>query len=170
MNWEALGALAELLGACAVFATLVYLAVQIRQNTSAIRSSASQDVHANFANWYAQTQSDPALLDISIRGMEDYGSLSQTERAQFIALFMTFTIHTQNAFYKWRDGSLAPELWKGWEYVSMNIFATPGGKTFWEERRYLFADAFQKYVSEEILTRSPHPDARAWGAFSVVGS
>ena len=32
MNWEAIGALAELCGAAALVATLVYLAVQIRQN------------------------------------------------------------------------------------------------------------------------------------------
>ncbi|MGK0261059.1 MAG: hypothetical protein ACI96M_004515 [Candidatus Azotimanducaceae bacterium] len=30
INWDALGAIAELLGAIAVFATLAYLAVQIR--------------------------------------------------------------------------------------------------------------------------------------------
>ena len=62
---------------------------------------------------------------------------------------------------------LAPELWRGWEYVSMNIFSTPGGKAFWSERSDLFADAFQKYVAEDIIPRQPHPQARAWGAFSV---
>ena len=167
MNWEAVGAVGEVLGALAVFATLVYLAVQIRQNTSALQSSASQAVHENFALWYGQTQSDPVLLEVSIRGMEDYSALSTIERAQFIALFMNFSIHTQNAFYKWREGSLSPELWRGWEYVSMNIFSTPGGKVFWNERRYLFADAFQKFVAEDIMTRTPHPDAKAWGAFDI---
>jgi len=77
------------------------------------------------------------------------------------ALFMNFSIHTQNAFYKWREGSLAQELWRGWEYVAMKIFSTSGGKDFWSERSYLFADAFQKFVSEGILTRSPHPQAKA---------
>jgi hypothetical protein len=168
MNWEAIGAVAELLGALAVFVTLIYLAMQIRQNTGAVQSAASQAVHENFALWYGKTQSDPVLLDVSIRGMADYWSLSQIEKAQFIALFMNFTIHTQNAYYKWQEGSLAPELWRGWEYVSMNIFATPGGKDFWAERSYLFADAFQKFVTEEIMTRTPHPDAKAWGAFDVA--
>jgi hypothetical protein len=168
LNWEAIGALAEVLGALAVFVTLAYLAAQIRQNTGALNSAASQAVHENFAHWYGQMQSDPELLDVSIRGMADYSSLSQTERAQFIALFMNFSIHTQNAFYKWREGSLAPELWRGWEYVSMNIFATSGGKDFWNERSYLFADAFQKYVAEDIMTRTPHPQAKAWGAFDIA--
>ena len=37
MNWDALGAIAELLGAVAVFFTLAYLALQVRQNANALR-------------------------------------------------------------------------------------------------------------------------------------
>ena len=34
MDWEAIGAIGEVLGAAGVLATLVYLATQIRQNTT----------------------------------------------------------------------------------------------------------------------------------------
>ena len=39
MNWDAIGAIAELLGAVGVIASLVYLAGQIRQNSRLVRSS-----------------------------------------------------------------------------------------------------------------------------------
>ena len=42
MNWEAIGAVGEVLGAVGVIATLGYLAVQIRQNTRTVKSSAYQ--------------------------------------------------------------------------------------------------------------------------------
>lgn len=38
MSWEALGAIAETIGAIGVIATLAYLAIQIAQNTRAIRA------------------------------------------------------------------------------------------------------------------------------------
>ena len=41
MNWEAIGAIAESLGAIGVIATLAYLAQQIRHNTSMGRSAAA---------------------------------------------------------------------------------------------------------------------------------
>ena len=44
MNWEAIGAIGEVAGAVAVFASLVYLALQIRQNTRAIRGSAEREM------------------------------------------------------------------------------------------------------------------------------
>jgi len=40
MKWETIGAIDEIVGASAVFATLIYLAVQIRQNTRAVRAAA----------------------------------------------------------------------------------------------------------------------------------
>ena len=38
MNWDAFGALAELLGAIGVVASLIYLATQVRQNSRHVRS------------------------------------------------------------------------------------------------------------------------------------
>ena len=46
MNWEALGAIGEIVGAVAVIATLGYLAVQIRQNTRSVRAATLQSVLA----------------------------------------------------------------------------------------------------------------------------
>jgi hypothetical protein len=159
--------IAEIVGAVAIIASLVFVGLEVRQNTSAIQSSAAQSVHENFAAWYLALPSEPALLAISTKGMRDYDSLTDTEKAQFLALFMAFCSNTQDAFYKWREGSLAPELWKSWEFVSMNFFSTQGGAAFWEERGYMFADAFQLYVMEDLMKRKPHPKAKPFGAFRI---
>ena len=42
MNWDAIGAIGQILGALAVFITLVYLAIQIRQVRRQMRLSANQ--------------------------------------------------------------------------------------------------------------------------------
>ena len=47
MNWEAIGAGGEMLGALGVIATLGYLAVQIRQNTRSIKDSAFQEISSS---------------------------------------------------------------------------------------------------------------------------
>ena len=39
MNWDALGAIGELIGAVAVIATLVYVAAQVRENTKSLEGS-----------------------------------------------------------------------------------------------------------------------------------
>ncbi len=47
MNWDAIGAIAELLGAIGVIGSLVYLATQIRQNTTTVRASGSAAMRGN---------------------------------------------------------------------------------------------------------------------------
>jgi hypothetical protein len=44
VNWEAIGAIGEVLGAAAVVATLGYLAVQIRKKSRAVKNSAAQSM------------------------------------------------------------------------------------------------------------------------------
>ncbi len=39
MNWDAIGAIGEVLGALGVIATLIYLTTQLRLNTNAMRAS-----------------------------------------------------------------------------------------------------------------------------------
>jgi hypothetical protein len=44
MEWEAIGAIGELIGATAVVLTLIFLAVQLRQNTKAVEDSRNATV------------------------------------------------------------------------------------------------------------------------------
>ena len=71
----------ELIGLAAIVVTLVFVGFELRQNTRAVESSATQEVHANFASWYESLQSDPELLLITVKGMQDYSSLSTAEKA-----------------------------------------------------------------------------------------
>ena len=48
MNWDALGAIAEFVGAIAVIATLIYLAIQIRQNTRSMDENRKVELSRNY--------------------------------------------------------------------------------------------------------------------------
>ena len=156
---DQIASFSALIGAIGVIISLVYVGRQLRQQ-------GAQTVHDNFSGWYTSVQGDPELLAISIKGMQDYVSLTQIEKAQFIAMFMAFTSHSQNAFYKLKDGSLSPDLWRCWEYVSMNFLATPGGKAFWDERGYMFSDRYRAHV-KQVVVQKLHPAAKPWGAFDI---
>ena len=44
MNWDAIGAIGEILGAAAVFASLIYLAVQIRSSSKIATGESEREV------------------------------------------------------------------------------------------------------------------------------
>jgi len=165
-----LGSLGELVGAIATVATLAYLAVQIRNSTSAVKAASAQSVHENFATWYRMLATNAEVSAITTKGCRDYSSLSETEKGQFIALSMAMLLCSQDAFLKWREGSLSGELWVGWEFVVQNLILSPGGKELWRERGYMFGSAYREYVEGDLIRRAPHPDAMPLGAFSLSGA
>lgn len=83
MNWDALGAIGEIIGAAAVFATLVYLAVQIRQNTGAVRAAVLNSSVVAVTDIRAKLFGDPNLTDIYIRGLDDPDGLNVVDKARF---------------------------------------------------------------------------------------
>src|SRR6267154_2178390 len=169
MNLNDLANLGQIIGALAVVISLFYVASQIRQNTNAVRSATAQTVDEHFAKWYHLVAADDELAQIVPKGLRDYTSLSEKERVRLVATFMAFLSYSQNAFLKWREGLLAPPLWRGWELVIMNLVCAPGGKAFWKDRAYMFGDEFRQYIESDLMTREPHPDAKPMGAFSIGG-
>ena len=159
--------LAQVIGALAVVISLAYVGVQIKRNTSAVRSATAQAIHNNYGDWYMNLMSDAELNRIALKGLKDYSSLNEIEKAQFIQTFMAFISFSQNAFYQWREKALSPWLWDGWELLTMNLLAAPGGEGFWKERGYVFGKEYRDYVEKVILTRKPHPEARPFGAFKI---
>ena len=159
--------LAQVIGAIAVVISLFYVGFQIKRNTSAVRSATAQAVHDNYADWYMNLMGNAELNRIAIKGLKDYSSLDETEKAQFIETFMAFISFSQNAFYQWQAKALSPPLWVSRELLTMNLLASPGGKEFWKERGYIFGNEYRGYVEKVILTRKPHPEARPFGAFKI---
>ena len=167
MSLNDLANIGQVIGAVAVVISLIYVAMQIRQNTAAVRAATAQSVHEHFANWYQQFATDASLAEVAVKGLKDYASLSETEKARFVSIFMAFLSYGQNAFLKWRQGLLSPSLWIGWEQVLMNLLGAPGGKGLWKERAYLFGEEFRRHVEGDLMKRTPHPDAKPLGAFSI---
>lgn len=167
MTLQDLGNLGEILGALAVVISLFYVGSQIRQNTAAVRSSTAQAVHDNYASWYGQIAANGELAQISVKGLKDYTVLSEVEKARFVSICMAFLSFSQNAFYQWREGSLRPQLWVGWEALMINLVSSPGGKLFWAERAYAFGDEFRAHVENVIMKRTPAPEAKAFGVFKI---
>mgnify|MGYP001554919510 FL=1 len=80
MNWDAIGAIGEVLGALGVIATLIYLTTQIRQNTNAMRAS-SLDSETQISNDVRLgILSDPELTKIYYEGLKNVASLNDIER------------------------------------------------------------------------------------------
>jgi hypothetical protein len=126
MNWEALGAIGELSGAAGVVITLVYLAIQIRQNTQSMeegrrlalaqtyqmRADALQSmvVHA------ASSEIGRIIVKLTQLGYpENVGALDELtdeEKGRFRLWQIAQQTHWDNTFFQYQQGYLDKEYYE----------------------------------------------------------
>jgi cell division protein FtsL len=80
MNWEAIGALGEWVGALAVLATLAYLALQIKQKSQSIGSNIELEASSQLARIVSRISDDSNLKRIYDDVADKKGLSSEDER------------------------------------------------------------------------------------------
>lgn len=150
MNWEALGAIGEVVGAIGVIVTLGYLAVQIRQNTASLKSSTLQTMLEAAAGLHDLCASDPDLGRIFLKGVGNRASLTEEEAPRFEFLMMSFLRRFENIYNQGVSGQLTESDWSGVKVSSLNTLARPGAREWWHANQHRFSPSFVKWVSTEI--------------------
>ena len=129
MNWDAIGAIAEIAGAIAVVTTLVYFVMQIRQYATGLRSATFHTTMQEF-NQINVAQLDPALADLLDRGMDDPGSLCSTETYQFGWIMRVYVNIWENMYQQYLQGACPESYWLPYARQAKVLLATPGGRAF----------------------------------------
>ena len=153
MNWEAVGAVGELLGAVGVIATLGYLALQIRQNTTTVRAGTSAAISESLARLLEVIGSDPRTARLWIRGLGGDPSLDPEDVLQFGLLFGSYMRRIENAYYQQLRGFLDSEQWQTTERTLSSVMGSMGGKGWWARSRHIYSDRFAMYVDTCIAER-----------------
>lgn len=164
MNWDALGAIGETLGAIGVIVTLIYLARQISQNTRAMRLSTSHSIATAAREWNRPLLADPELAWTFQVGTEDPSQLDRKEQARFIELCFSLLRMFEDAQYQFDHGALDPDIWTGYEKLYAAYAKAPGFQAYWAKRKETFRPEFREFIDgyepAEIAT---------WGALKQKG-
>jgi hypothetical protein len=155
MNWDAVAAAGQVIGAGGIIATLIYLARQIKQNTKAMRMSVAHSTAMDARDW-----NKPLLADADLALVfQDPSSLSKKEAARFMELCFSLLRMFENAHYQFQNGTLDAEIWDGYRRLYIAYAKAPGFQAYWKERRQTFRPEFQAFIDDH-----PLPEVRTWGA------
>ena len=138
MNWDAVGAIAESVGAVGVIATLAYLAVQVRENAEQLRLGRAQDVSASIQDGFAPIYY-PGNPRIWHKGRFHPEDLDEDDARTF-ELFMDRQLYIlQNIVYQHDHGLVDDEIFSASLVIMKDlVVSSPGGSAHWEKRRHLF--------------------------------
>jgi hypothetical protein len=158
MSLEDLGNVGEFVAAIAVVLSLIYLAVQIRQNTSSVRASTFHECSGRAGDLTRAIAEHKELARILLMGL---GGLEQLEddadRVRFVSLIHTLFRDYEDLFFQYQAGTISSETWEARRYSLRNMLSNPGFTSFWDLRRLYYTESFRRFVETERETSEPLP-------------
>jgi hypothetical protein len=169
MNWDAIGAIGQILGAALVGISLIYLSVQMRQNTASLRSSTFLSISAQMGATMEimATHSDLAPLLISAQAGLD--GLPPPERARFGFLMMMAFRRVETVVVQRHLGFIEAELTDGFERSAVSALASKGAREWWDGSKAAFSNLFSTWVDGKLASGLPAPIHAGFGLRKADG-
>jgi hypothetical protein len=150
MNWDAVGAVGEVVGAVAVVISLIYLAFQIKHNTHesrAVRAQALMGANSDFNEFVGGTAELSKLIK---SGMQNFAALTGDEQFQYGMLAFSILNRYDFAYHQYLDGELDEKHWGKIDYELPLFMSLPGMQAWWANDKVRFSKEFVSYVEKRV--------------------
>ena len=150
MSIQDLGSLGEFIAAIATIATLVYLAVQIRQNTDTVRNQSETTVSQQLADWCGQVVTTPGLSALYDKAARDPGNLDNEERALFLWMIAQLFLIYEGHYHLYKKGFIVQSAWGAKENLMLGLLQNPVVRDWWDSRVSPMSPEFFDYLEPKI--------------------
>lgn len=155
MNWEAISAIGQIVGALGVIVSVIYLALQVRSNARQTRLASMRTLSGAFNQWLQSIAEIPQVGELYYRGMRDFASIEGADLPRFSAMMDHMFRIYEDMYYQHLEGHLDPRVWRGFEAPMRDIIAYPGAQAWWRGRSHWFSREFADFI--EGLARTARP-------------
>ena len=145
----------EFLSGIGVIITLIFVGVQLRQNTRAIQRSTAREAGNALVAAVTVTAESAELSDIIVRALESPESLTVVEKTRFDSWFYCWLHAHEQEHLVSRESVYLDELLAPKRRAIAGNLLTLGGAQWWQERRAWFTDHFQAVVDDIIANPPP---------------
>ena len=154
MDLQTLANLGEVVGAAVVVLSLIYLAVQVRQNTQAQRTENYSRAQDRLAAIQSMLGKDSEISLIVSKGALDTSKLTPQERMRFTwSMYEVFGAF-EFMFHASRTGAIPEEVWNRWSSAVAWWLTFPGIQAWWQARPIPFTESFTGFM-ESLLKDNP---------------
>jgi hypothetical protein len=165
MNWEAIGAVGEIVGAFAVVITIAFLVFQLRQNTIALRQQ-SERASADAIHAWSRTMMDPSVSGAVSKGyLEAEAQPTAAEMVPIEHFAISFLVALQQDFLDWKRGFQSDEIWASRAGLVNGVFNSRPVRKWWEDLGYNYVVPEFREIVEGILADSEFKDGDYWKSF-----
>ena len=156
LNLSEWASIAEILGSVVVVLSLLFIGLELRQNTNALHTNSWQQVIDKLIDLDLSEASADSLGGVMFRGESDPEALSDEDRWRFHRVAQSRLGQLEFAYLAKINGTLDEFHWGAVEGYLRHILCLPGYMQFWEEMgAVIYHEAFYAYVEGDILASCP---------------
>jgi hypothetical protein len=137
----------EGVGIFSVIGSLLFVGVEIRQNTSAVRGATQQDISYQISEMYkigVENEKIASIMSRSYQGLKKK-DLTDTEFLQFWLFSMLGYRRVENIYLQYKNGFLTEEAF---DRIGLSFYRTPIQLEIWKERREDFDPEFASFFEQ----------------------
>ena len=149
MNWEAIGAVGEIIGAMAVFGTLLYLAIQIKQVKSELHISSLRDTNQMGNELLESLSESTDLAKVVSKASDDVATLEPWELLMLDSYFMRGLNLWELTLEQLETGALNAPKESVYEVFGRSL-DQPWVAEVWSRTRIGYPKRFQKLVDRQL--------------------
>ena len=143
--------IAEIVGGFAVVLSIVYLAVEVNNNTGAIYSQTNQGLMEMWLDVSSPIVEDKEVTDIFLRAKKDLANLDENELYRYWLITDGAMAIWEQAFYSNHNGTLDEDLWLVWDKSFTNWFCLEANPAIWELIRDNYVGEFKLHGDAVVL-------------------
>ena len=148
MTIQELGSLGELIAAIATVAMLVYVAIQIRQNTHMVRAASTSSHIESASKISVLLGQNRELCDLYFGGLSGQIEMDESQRRQYEMLLASFIMVLQQAYILETDGVVHPEI-RAYHHETLKwLVEQPGFRSYWDTWGPTNPPLFRNHVDE----------------------
>ena len=147
-EWASLlGNIGEFVGAIAVLATLIYLTIQVRQNTNTIAGATEMEIAKEMAAFHARITADPELIQLYEKAASNQ-PMSESEILRYRWLFAEVFWLWEGVYRQYIRGLISDENWESIVTTILGILRGDVMNTWWESRTSALSSEFYSYIDQ----------------------
>ncbi|MBT6330024.1 MAG: hypothetical protein HOJ34_09605 [Kordiimonadaceae bacterium] len=159
MNWEAIGAIVEIAGAIGVIATLIFLGVQIRQNSMATMAATFDAILAEWRQLERNSFIEhPENIRIFADGLKDFTNLELNDQRLFNYIMNQYALFIENMIQQHQHNNIEYSQLAPWvNYFSM-LIRSPGGEAWWLLYKKILSRNLTETMDKHRIENSTRPN------------
>ena len=153
-----LTAIGQLAAVCIGIPSVIYFAIQLREQNRERRQSAVNALTVQWGDLTKALHEDAEFTALFLRGVQSFHDLDAVSKLRFSAFQNRFFKNFEGMYYSRREGILSSELWSEIERTMSDFLAYDGVQQWWETRRHWHAEPFVAVV-DAMIARVEKPTA-----------